>query len=353
MVKKVTLFNTHKINQRERLSDRVLRDLLKKNEIDSKDLSIDAKKLEQEYSLAEAIGAEHLSLDDTDLVVVLTGRSGLKGTYLEDANKYNLCPDEYDPSDTVRRTSYGISIAKKCAQNNLANGIKKPVFVYFNGVKRQNDELKSILAQQGHFNGYPASLFIIDAIPLDNTLGEIIGLSKYLHTYWPLFCHNWGLSRPPNVVFCTSSYHVPRVTLGVGSNSPVFTPEFWIGCPELFGQLTPEMQDYVLHPGDTLKKATLTVVGCDRQITAHPFWEKDLFCDMQARVNYSSLHRKGKFTLPSIATQVGDNVVTWRNATFKCSLRRGLGMFEGQIKPALVSSNLTVVDDDEQMVLNC
>ncbi len=92
-------------------------------------------------------------------------------------------------------------------------------------------------------------------------------------------------------------------------------------------------------------------MGCDRQITAHPFCEKDLFCDMQARVNYSSPHRKRTLNtqaLPSIATRMGENVVTWRNATLKCGLRRGLGMFERQTN----FSNLPADEDDESVILN-
>lgn len=337
------------LNDRESLPKRVLNDLVRKDEIAVTDLSTNALNLHREYTAAESIGAEHVSLDDTDIIVVLSGRSGFKGTYLEKADKYTLCPNEFDASDTARRMSYGINIAKKCTKDNLLMGIKKSIYIYFNGVKGQNDELRKILDQQRSYDGYPANLFVIDPIPLDNTLGQVIGLSKYLHSYWPLFCHKFGLSRAPNIIFCTSSYHVPRVVLGVGTNSPLLTPEFWHSRPELLKQLTPEMRDYVLDPGDTLKNSTIMVLGCDRQITANPFWKKDLFGDMQARVNYSSLHRVNNFNIPpipSIAPSVGNNIVTLFRANIKNGLRREFRMLDRTIEKPLGKDS--ALPDDEK-----
>ena len=150
-------------------------------------LPIEPSALETEYALAEAIGATHVALDNTDIVVILSGRSGFSGAYLEAADKYVLCENEYDSTDTLRRMSYGINIAKQCTQKNLENGISKPVYIYFNGMKRQNDELREVLRKEGALNGYPAKFFIIDAIPFDNTLGQVLGLSRFLDDYWPHF----------------------------------------------------------------------------------------------------------------------------------------------------------------------
>lgn len=304
----------------------MINDLLKINEIIADDLSIGARRLQSKYSLAEYIGAEHLELDSTDIIVVLSGRSGFMGTYLEAANKHVLCPDKFDSTDTLRRMIYGIEIAKKCTINNQINGIKKPVYIYFNGVKRQNNELKNILQKEGSLHGYPANLFIIDSIPLDNTMGQVIGLSKYLHDHWLSFCNHWGVSHhPPNIVFCTSSYHVPRVELGVGANSPLLTPAFWRSRPDLLNALPIEFKNYVLSPGSILKQSNIIVLGCDRQITANPFWEKDLYCDMQASVNYSSLHRKNTFnvqSVPSIASDIATNIVTLFKMHLKSNISR-------------------------------
>ena len=260
--------------------------------------------------------------------------------------KHTLCPDTFDSSDTLRRMVYGINIAKKCARNNQLNGINKPVYVYFNGVKRQNDELKNILQTEDFFHGYPTSLFVVDPIPLDNTMGQVVGLSKYLHDNWPLFCNRWRLSRQPNIVFCTSSYHVRRVELGVGSNSPLLTPDFWYSRPDLLNSLPAEIKDYVLTPGETLKNAEIVVLGCDRQISANPFWEKDLYCDMQASVNYSSIHRANSFNvqpLPSIACDTADNVATLRKVNIRRSLFQswGLRLFDGQITEAFSNKDST------------
>ena len=333
-----------KLNDRPSLAELVIDNLLKKNEIAEVDLSIDATTLQKKYGMAEAIGAEHIPLDDTDIVVVLSGRSGFKGTYLEAANKHTLCPDTFDSSDTLRRMVYGINIAKKCAKNNQLNDIKKPVYIYFNGVKRQNDELKNILQTEGSFRGYPANLFIIDPIPLDNTMGQVIGLSKYLHEHWQL-------SRQPNIVFCTSSYHVRRVELGVGSNSPLLTPDFWHSRPDLLHSLPTEIKDYVLSPGNTLKNADIVVLGCDRQISANPFWEKDLYCDMQASVNYSSIHRANNFNvqpLPSIACDTADNVSTLRKVIIRRSLIQnwGLRMFDGQVSESFSNKDSTDLNNN-------
>lgn len=341
----------NKLNDRASLSERVISDLLNKNEIVEDDLSTDARRLQTHYGMAESIGSEHLQLDDTDVVVVLSGRSGFKGTYLEAANKHVLCPDTFDSTDTLRRMIYGINIAKKCTVNNQLNGIKKPVYVYFNGVKRQNDELKNILQTEGSFHGYPANLFIIDSIPLDNTMGQVVGLSKYLHDHWPLFCNRWGLSRQPNIVFCTSSYHVRRVELGVGGNSPLLTPAFWHSQPDLLDALPAEFKDYVISPGDILKNSDIVVLGCDRQITANPFWEKDLYCDMQASVNYSSLHRMKTFNvqpLPSIAPDTADNIVTLVKMNLKRSVLqcRGLRLFNSQTMKELTCENSAKPNDE-------
>ncbi|MCR9191195.1 MAG: hypothetical protein NXI01_00850 [Gammaproteobacteria bacterium] len=301
------------INGNASLSERVIRDLLEQNKIAEVDLSITATQLQTNLSIAESIGAEHISLDDIDIVVVLSGRSGFTGTYLEASDKHVLCPDAFDSSDTLRRMLYGINIAKQGSKRNKEQGKNKPVYIYFNGVKRQNDELENILKTEGSFDGYPASLFIVDPIPFDNTMGQVVAFSKYLHEHWSLFCCQWGLTRPPNVVACTGSFHKLRVELSIGSNSPLLSPDFWHSHPELLKALSGEMKDYVLSPGNTLKNAAIAVLGCERQISAYPFWEKDAYGDMQAVLNYSTISRLMGFDVqpvPLIANEKAPNTVT-------------------------------------------
>lgn len=313
------------MNRNERLAEQVISSVLQKQEIAEDDLSVDALTLEREYGLAEVIGTEHVDLQQTDLVVVLSGRSGFAGAYLEDADKYQLCPNQFDASDTARRLMYGVKIAKQSMRENKSD---RPVFIYFNGLKRQNDELRTLLIRDGSFSGLPAHYFIIDSIPFDNTLGQVIGLSKYLHHNWLIYARQFKLDRPPNIVFCSSSYHVPRIALGVGCNSPLLSSVFWQKQPELLRQLNPEMRAYVLNPGDTLKRASIMVLGCDRKMALVPFSQKDLFGDMQARVNYSSRHRLSSHSiLASIAATPGENIVTVFNACMKSACSSRLSFF--------------------------
>lgn len=332
-----------KHNNNKELSKRVVEDLLDKGEICSDDLVVDEKHLTTEYSLAEAIDYRDLSIESPDFVVALSGRSGFSGHYLENANKFTLCPDKFDPEDTIRRVVYSIEIAKKYTMENLRQGIKKPVYVYFNGVKKQNDELREILKKEGSYKGYPACFFIIDPIPLDNTLGQVVGLSSFLTRHWQLFCQTYNLARAPRIVLCSSSYHVPRVTLGFAENSPILTPEFWKMNPGLFCQLTAPMQHHVLSNEKLIKKAEISVLGCDRHISANPHWQKDLYNDMQARLNYSSLHRKKTMNvqpLASIAARPGKNITTFFRAYPATLLRK-----------TLTSSLLKKEQSDEQEAL--
>ncbi len=291
-------------------SELVIENALKKYNLPTTTLPVEPKELDAEYTLAQVIDVEHVPLIDIDMVVVLSGRSGFSGTYLESAaDKYILCEQEYDRFDTMRRMEYGIRIAKQATQRNLENGSTKPVYIYFNGVKRQNDELRGLLRSKGGLNGYPAEYFIIDSIPFDNTLGQVLGLSLYLDTHWPDFCKHYNVSRSPNLVICTSSYHVPRVSLAHGSNSPLLTADFWSKQPELLERLSPNFCNYVLNPGKMLKKSSLIVLGCDRYITSNDFGEEDLRKDMEAMVCYSRLQ-----PVPSIASAWADNDITVKRA---------------------------------------
>lgn len=299
------------------LSTQAILNVLGTVDSSSNELPIDPKRLAAEYILAESIGAEHVPLNDTDIVVVLSGRSGFSGTYLEAADKFTLRDTEYDPADTQRRMSYGIKIAKLCSQRNLKQGTNKPIYIYFNGMDAQNEELRALLQKHGEYKGYPAHLFIIDSIPFDNTLGQVLALSRFLDKYWPSYSQAYNLSRAPNLVICTSSYHVPRVTLAHGANSPLLTKEFWENQPDLVQTLSPSMRNYILTPGQTLKNSILTVLGCDRKITTNPGWEKDLKGDMEARVRYAFTQ-----STPSIATHRARNDVTFQRALEKISLYR-------------------------------
>lgn len=291
------------------LSTQAILSVLEKPTAHQSEYPIESRALETEYALAEAIDARHLNLQETDLVIVSSGRSGFSGIYQEAADKFVLCANEFDPNDTLRRMIYGVNIAKKCAQHNKEQGVNKPVYVYFNGVQRQNAELKKLLRTRGEFNGYPAELFIIDEIPFDNTLGQVLGLSYFLDRFWPDFSNKHHLSRAPNLVITTSSYHVPRVTLAHGANSPLLTSDFWHQQPMLTKKLSPNMLEYISNPGELLKKSALYVIGCDRKITANPYWNKDLKGDMEARVRYAFLQN-----VPSIASKRADNDRTVRDA---------------------------------------
>lgn len=299
------------------LSTQAILNVLGTVDAPSNELPIDPRRLAAEYVLAESIGAEHVPLNDIDIVVVLSGRSGFSGTYLEAADKFTLRDTEYDPTDTQRRMAYGIEIAKQCSQKNLNQGINKSIYIYFNGMDAQNKELRALLKKHGEYKGYPSDLFIIDNIPFDNTLGQVLALSQFLDKYWPTYSQAYNLSRAPNLVICTSSYHVPRVTLAHGANSPLLTKKFWENQPNLVHTLSSDMKSYILNPGQTLKKSILTVLGCDRKITANLGWEKDLKGDMEARVRYAFTQ-----STPSIATHRARNDVTVQRAFEKVSLRR-------------------------------
>ena len=95
----------------------------------------------------------------------------------------------------------------------------------------------------------------------------------------------------------------------------------------------------------------IVVLGCDRQISANPFWEKDLYCDIQACVNYSSIHRANTFNvqpLPSIASETADNIVTLRTVLARHSLfqRRRLGLFENQVTESFSNTDSTTLYDN-------
>lgn len=325
-----------RINQNKSLGERVIEELLQKSDILSEDIAIDAKELQRRYALAEQVGTSkeagifHVPLENIDYVVCLSGRSGFYGQYEEAKDKVQRCEEHYDATDTARRFLYAIMVAKQATLNNFKKGVFKIVPVYFNGVSLQNDELKEIARSQRSFNKYisthggskdyfyPVDHIIVDSIPLDNTMGQAIGLSYYLHYNWP----KQRTNRYPNIVFVSSTYHVVRIENGIGSQSPIHTPAFFEARPEVLSRLTPDMQAYALSPGDTLKNARIMVLGCDRQYTTVDAWEKDLYCDMQASANYASLHRKNpqKVIKPSIAAQASPNIVTHEYVAVQQSL---------------------------------
>ena len=352
-----------RINQTKNLSERVIDELLQKNDIFPEDVAINALELQRRYAFAEQIGTQqesalfHVPLENVDYVVCLSGRSGFYGQYQEAKDKVQRCQDNYDATDTVRRFLYAIIVARQATSNNFKKGLSKIVPIYFNGVSLQNDELKEITRSQISFNKfiythggsqdyfYPVDHIVIDSIPLDNTMGNTIGLSYYLHQNWL----QAKMQRYPNIVFVSSTYHVVRIENGIGSQSPIHTPEFFKARPEVFNRLNSEMQAYVLSPSDVLKNARIMVLGCDRQYTVVDAWEKDLYCDMQAAANYASLHRKKpqKVIKPSTAVQASPNIVTHEyvaiqqslaNAKFfemlrKRQLNRASNFFNSQSKP--------------------
>lgn len=324
------------INQSKNLSERVIDELLQKNEILPEDIAINTRELQRRYALAEQIGIPqettsfYAPLESIDYVICLSGRSGFYGQYQEENDKFQRCQENYDATDTVRRFLYAIMAAREATLNNFKKGTPKIVPIYFNGVSLQNGELKEITQSQHSFNKfiiahggskryfYPVDHIIVDSIPLDNTMGQAIGLSYYLHHNWP----QEKMNRYPNIVFVSSTYHVVRIENGIGSQSPIHTPAFFEARPEVLNKLGPEMRAYVLSPGDTLKCARIIVLGCDRQYTAINAWEKDLYCDMQASVNYASLHRKNKQSVitPSIAATASPNIITHEYVTLQSAL---------------------------------
>lgn len=315
--------------------NRVISDLTATSRFYPQDISQAALTLKRQYSFAESVGSEQLQFDDADIVVVLSGRSGFNGDYTEEADKHVLCEDSFDKQDTVRRMQYGIAMAKRCNENNEKHGLTKQVYVYFNGVKKQNDELKAILEKDGFYDGYPKDLFIIDSIPLDNTLGQVIALNKYLDEHWPRLSQKWRVTRGPNLVLCTSTYHLIRAIRAFGANSPLLTREYWTSNPLQWSKLSQEMQDYVLKSSvNTLKQANLLPVGCDREIHRNSFWEKDLIGDTQAVVNYSSNVRSEIFNVsssPSIANVVADNVRPY-------GFKTGRGFFDRELTDETVQN---------------
>nr|HAT8714046.1 hypothetical protein [Legionella jordanis] len=174
---------------------------------------------------------------------------------------------------------------------------------------------------EGSFHGYPRRLFLIDTCPLGSTSGQVIALGKFLEQYWPEYSRFWNLARNPNIIIVSSSYHVPRVELSFGCNSPLLTAEFWLYRLDLFNKLDETMRNYALSQGTTLRKASIWVIGCDREITENPSWERDLYGDMQAVVNYASRHRFSFFPNSSIiANRPGENIRTAADLIIKGNL---------------------------------
>lgn len=101
-----------RINHTKNLSERVIDELLQKNDILPEDVAIDALALQRRYALAEQISIQkeaeifHVPLEDIDYVVCLSGRSGFYGQYEE-------------AKDTVRRFLYAVMVAKQATLNNL------------------------------------------------------------------------------------------------------------------------------------------------------------------------------------------------------------------------------------------
>jgi hypothetical protein len=297
----------------------VVRALVESGGVDEHKVAINADALDEAYTAAEDNYIAQSAPGDVDFAVFLSGRSELSGSYAEDANKVALCPSKFDPEDTLNRARHIVNYAIRCMKNKVANGIYRPTMVYFNGVKRQNDELRRILDKDGSFLGLPAQFFIIDSIPLDNTMGQVIGFSKYLFGIWDTYSKFYNIKRPPNTALGTSTYHAYRVALAFGNTSPLHTFAFWKSRPDLLQQLPDEMKYYVLYfiESSPLVRAKIMVAGCDKNINERPFGSKDLFCDMQASVNYSSEHNTPHPPMkqldyhdcPTIAPILGDNIV--------------------------------------------
>lgn len=290
------------------LSAQIIIDLLKRQKtvLPSKVIESEAKKLDHGFVLSQALDPRIITPEvGVDFIVILSGRSDFKRKYLENPERP---PNARDLNETRRRMMYAIALAKYCTSINKLNGVDKPVKIYFNGIPKVNNQLLRMLRLNDTLRGYPSKWFIVDNIPIVSTIGQVIGLSKFL-------LDNQDVPESPNIILTTSTYHLYRSAKAFGNSSPLHSPDFYLRNSALTKKLPLEYQRYVSSPGNKLKNARINIFGCDRFIAENPGWNIDLKGDMEATFNYSSLQNP-----PSISKNFPSNIVTISKAMMKYSL---------------------------------
>lgn len=269
------------------------------------------KSLNEELSIVESTNPlTSIGNQQIDMFICLSGRGTFSGAFTKadrikfQQQKIDRDLSEIDTSDTCRRMETTIALLRAYHRNT-----GKLARIFFNGVKEQNDQLRHILSTQGNYLGVPASLFIIDDIPLDNTIGQAISLRVFIERNAHMFNANG-----PRLVFVSSSYHVPRVLRTFGASSPLMNPEFYKSNPTVLNALDDEMKKAVLAENCLMQNAEIYVYGTDRTMLDNPGRAVDIRNDQNAVINYSA---KGR---PSISDVIPDNVMHYRDAIVAMSL---------------------------------
>lgn len=285
-----------------------------------------------ELSMLQCIEFEAITdQDPVDMFICLSGRGNFEGGFTAaDSAKFKAQGRECEVSnintlDTCQRMHVTVNL-----HNLYFKKTGKRVPIFFNGLKEQNEQLRKILARQAHYLGVQASHFIIDEIPLDNTVGQSIGLRVFVENNKHMFCEDG-----PKLVFVSDTYHIRRVVRTFGSDSPLFTSGFYLKERSILSKLSPEMRAQLLTDNPFIKKSTIYAYGKDRVMMSQLGAEADIKGDRNAVTNYS-LHQAP----PSISSVISDNVMQYRKALVWMSLRNAK-VFE-KIMSRTKDSTLTI-----------
>jgi len=251
--------------------------------------------------------------ENPDIVVALSGRATFdyKITGI-DSGKLQREENELDVYDTYRRLKLAVNIARFQTELNKQKGLNKPVIVYFNGLKEHNVQLRKLLEGRNKFLGYPTEHFVVDDIPMNNTVGQCISLRLFLETNVDRF------GKSPRLLFVSSTYHMLRVFRTVGCSSPLLSPDFYISNPGLMDALERNVKDpdyftllkeHLFAPDCVLKHAVIMGYGVDRAISERLGWKSDLAGELRAVPLYSCEQEP-----PSIAKEIPSNVISFTGA---------------------------------------
>ena len=243
-----------------------------------------------------------------DLFICLSGRGTFEGKLTKaDQKKFKQNGRECDLStidthDTLDRMKKTISLAKLYYKQT-----GRYVPIYFNGVKEQNDQFRSILEIRDYYQGYPAKLFIINDIPLDNTVGQCIALRYFVEKNPGIF-----QSNRPHLFFVSSTFHMTRVSYTFGLPSPLLSAEFYHQNPGITDRISqPVMKTHVFQKSCFMQRANMHGYGLGLMITQRG-WKKDIYGDMQAIIKYSLIQNPP--SIASIARGFPNNWDTKRDA---------------------------------------
>lgn len=302
--------------------------------------------LNYEFSMAECSTPQFENLGRIDLFVCLSGRGTFEARLTRaDKEKFQHIGREtklfeIDTQDTCNRMAYTIKLAARYSKH-----VGKTIPIYFNGVKEQNEQLREILSKQKNINDYPATGIIIDDIPLDNTVGQCIGLNCFMENHKELFNQ-----EHPALCLVSSTYHIPRVLRTFGMSSPLLYSDFYTAKENrwILDKLPEDIKMQVLEKNDFMQRASIQAFGCDRVITSNPGWEQDLSGEMAAISKYSLAQIP-----PSIASEIPHNCLTPCNAIIEQSLYQNFISFSFSLyqqKTARLSVTTTTTQNELSVV---